>query len=121
MKRILVIEEFALFRQLLCQLLQAQGHHVVAADNSLDGLQLARAKEPDLILCSTQMSEIDGYLVLAKLQQDVSTNGIPFFLLAPKMDNQEREYALQKGATGYFSKLAGVVPLLDSLKLPLVS
>ena len=70
MKKILVIEDEPEMRRNIAALLRYKEYEPVAAENGRLGLELARREKPDLILCDVMMPELDGYGVLAALQED---------------------------------------------------
>jgi len=57
--------------------LRAHGHQVVEATRGRDGLALARAEHPDLILVDYHMPEMDGLAVVEGLKGDPATRSIP--------------------------------------------
>jgi CheY-like chemotaxis protein len=46
--------------------LNSRGYRVITAPNGLEGLKIALAEKPDMILCDISMPELDGYEVLEK-------------------------------------------------------
>ena len=74
---ILVVDDDALVLSTLTELLRAHGHRVLGATNGRDGLELARAERPDLILVDYHMPEMDGLAVVSALKSDAATRGIP--------------------------------------------
>jgi CheY-like chemotaxis protein len=75
--RILVVDDHALVLSTLTELLRAHGHRVLEATKGRDGLELARAERPDLILVDYHMPEMDGLAVVGALKSDAATRGIP--------------------------------------------
>jgi CheY-like chemotaxis protein len=73
----LVVDDDALVLSTLTELLRAHGHRVLEATKGRDGLELARAERPDLILVDYHMPEMDGLAVVAALKSDAATRGIP--------------------------------------------
>ncbi|SFL70298.1 response regulator [Rugamonas rubra] len=97
MARILIIEDNQPNRELLVYLLAAFGHQPLAAVDGEQGLALARAERPDLILCDIQLPGLDGYGVLLALRAHPATRAIP--VLASS--------ALAPGELGETTRLAG--------------
>ncbi|MCA9935845.1 MAG: response regulator [Ardenticatenaceae bacterium] len=71
MKRILVVEDHDEFRSIVNDLLQAllPGVQISNARNGQEGLALALAERPDLILLDIQMPVMDGYEMALALQE----------------------------------------------------
>jgi two-component system cell cycle response regulator len=97
MARILIIEDNQPNRELMVYLLEAFGHQPLAAVDGEQGLALARAELPDLILCDIQLPGLDGYGVLLALRAHPATRAIP--VLASS--------ALAPGELGETTRLAG--------------
>ncbi len=75
--RILVIEDNAANLELMRYLLAAAGHEVCTAGNGRDGLALADARTPDLVLCDLQMPVMDGYEVARHMKATDDLRRIP--------------------------------------------
>ena len=60
MKTILIMEDESAFREALAFALEAEGYAVLQADNAMEGIEIARAKIPDLILSDVIMESVDG-------------------------------------------------------------
>lgn len=77
-KKILVIEDDAITRNLFLEVLEAQGFDTIGAEDGLAGIEQAQKHLPDLVICDIQMPDMDGYSVLTTLRQDPDTAIIPF-------------------------------------------
>ena len=75
--RILIIEDNQANMDLLTYLLQAFGHHTLAAVDGEQGVALARREHPDLVVCDLHLPRLDGYGVVAQLRADSATRTIP--------------------------------------------
>lgn len=104
MKRILLIEDEELLREVILDYLALEGFEAAGARNGWDGVRLAKEFQPDLIICDVVMPDIDGYQVLAVLQRTETTAGIPFMFLTARTSEVDCCYGLSLGATHYFTK-----------------
>src|SRR6185369_17662504 len=77
MARILHIEDDPGNRLLVRKLLQAAGHSVTDAADGLEGVQLACAERPDLVLVDLNLPGLDGYEVTLRLRGEASLRGVP--------------------------------------------
>jgi signal transduction histidine kinase len=104
MKKILVIEDETGVRENLIDLLDAEDFEAIAAENGRQGIELAKEKLPDLILCDVMMPELDGYGVLTELRQDPATAMIPFIFLTAKAAKGDTRRGMELGADDYLTK-----------------
>jgi len=72
MAHILLIEDDALYRDMLIQMLRQDGHEVSVAQNGEEGLRLCRQVGPDLIITDILMPHTDGIEVIMELSQQGS-------------------------------------------------
>ena len=104
MSKILVIDDEDDIRINLTELLEAEGFHVLSAENGKVGLQLAQQSLPDLIICDITMPELDGYGVLEQLRQEPATATIPFIFLTAKVEMSYQRQGMNLGADDYLVK-----------------
>jgi two-component system cell cycle response regulator len=85
--------------------LQPSGYQVVVARSAAEGLDLARAKKPDLIISDIHMPHQDGYAFRHMLEADHDLSQIPFFFLSSSIwSTREAEHARQNGANKFLSR-----------------
>jgi signal transduction histidine kinase/DNA-binding response OmpR family regulator len=77
MPRVLVVDHDDEVRQAIEDGLRAGGADVVACADGRDGLELSRSGGFDLIVCDMQSSEVDGFSLLAAIEQDPATRHTP--------------------------------------------
>ena len=104
MIKILVIEDEQSIRENIIELLEAEELVGIAAANGSSGLQLAREKRPDLIICDIMMPDLNGYEVLSSLREDPETATIPFIFLTAKSEKQDARKGMDLGADDYLTK-----------------
>ncbi|MDB6026372.1 MAG: DNA-binding response regulator [Verrucomicrobiales bacterium] len=116
MKSILVIEDEPHLRANLLTILQMENFNAFAAENGLRGVEMARQKKPDMILCDIMMPGLDGYSVLQELRSDDATVGIPFIFLTSKSDRTDLRTGMALGADDYLTKPFAVPELLSAIE-----
>ncbi|MCB1772632.1 MAG: response regulator [Gammaproteobacteria bacterium] len=81
-------------------------HYVLRAANSGSrALEIVDSSpRPDLILLDVMMEGVDGYAVLAHLQQQPGTVEIPVIFVTAKESTEDEEKGLQRGAVDYITK-----------------
>ncbi len=72
-----------------------QGYNVIAAQNGLDGLDMARTQKPDIILLDIYMPGLSGYDVLEQIRADARLNNVPVILCS---SDDNRRLGLERGA-----------------------
>ncbi|MFC1677323.1 response regulator [Planctomycetota bacterium] len=101
---VLVIEDEKNIRGILKYNLESDGFEVILAEDGPIGLELAREKEPDVILLDWMMPEMDGLEVLSKLKMNVQTRNIPVFMLTAKKRPCHLRAAIAESVDGYIAK-----------------
>jgi two-component system, cell cycle response regulator DivK len=76
-RRILIIEDDPLHRELYVTLLEALGHTVIVATDGEAGLALAHSEQPDVIICDVLLPKVGGVEVVRKLKADPFLREIP--------------------------------------------
>jgi two-component system, sensor histidine kinase and response regulator len=104
MTHILVIEDSSKLRERIIELLGYEDFEVVGAPNGRVGVQLAREKLPDLIICDVMMPELDGYGVLLELRSEPITATIPFIFLTALAERSDLRRGMEHGADDYLTK-----------------
>ena len=115
MKKILIIEDEASIRENTQEILEIKGFQVLTAANGAIGLQTARIKLPDLILCDIMMPELNGYEVLAALHKNSNTAAIPLIFLTAKAEQSALRQGMNLGADDYLTKPFTAEELLGAI------
>ncbi len=98
---VLVVDDDPKAVQLLGTHLDAAGYTVLSAFNGQQGIDIARASKPDLILLDLMMPELSGFDVIDALKNDIATSDIPIIVVTAKQITSEDR-----------DKLSGVVKKL---------
>lgn len=102
-KKILLIEDDTLIRDLYQRILGQQGYTILTSADGAEGLELAK-KQPDLILLDIMIPKINGMIVLSKLKSTQETKNIPIVLLTNLSDYPIIKEAFGLGVSGYLLK-----------------
>jgi CheY-like chemotaxis protein len=114
--RVLIIEDNQANMELMCYLLAAYGHEPLSAGDGVQGVAVARAQRPDLIICDIHLPRLDGYGVLAQLKADPATAAIPV-LAASALPVYDGGDALRAaGFDGHLSKSLEPDTLIPSIE-----
>ncbi|MCC5614103.1 response regulator [Nostoc sp. CHAB 5836] len=118
-KKILVIEDDTITRNLYLKGLEAKGFDIIGADNGRVGIQQAQEYTPDLVICDITMPDMDGYSVLTMLRQDPVTAIIPFIFLTGSSTKADVRKAMELGADDYLTKPSTLDELLRAIAIRL--
>ena len=83
---------------------QLQNFNRKAAPNGEIAITIAKKSLPDLILLDLVMPGLDGFDVITKLKEEVSTRDIPIIMITAKSDSDSIVKALSLGAVDYIRK-----------------
>jgi len=119
MKKILVIDDELQNLYLLLECLTSKGFYTIGAENGLLGIQQAKKKLPDLIICDILMPVLDGYGVLKALRHDPSTASIPLIFLTAKVDKVNMREGMELRADDYLTKPCGLNELMLAISAQL--
>lgn len=104
MTKVLLIEDNLEIRENTTEILELEGYVVEVAENGVVGIEKAKEKLPDIILCDIMMPEADGQEVIRQLKKNNSTSKIPFVFITASVEKKEIEAGLEMGAIGYIRK-----------------
>lgn len=115
MKKILLIEEQRETADNLRELLGLSNYAVISAGDGRQGVRMAVAEIPDLIISDVNLPVLDGYGVIHALQQYPETRSIPVIILTTLTEKDDFRKAMMAGADDYLSKPYDGVELLRSI------
>ena len=101
---VLVVDDVEMNRDMLCSLLEADGHKTAVAENGQLGLELIKTKPFDLVLLDVMMPEMDGYQVLEHLKSDPTLRDVPVIVLSALDEIGSVVRCIQLGAEDYLPK-----------------
>lgn len=102
-KKILVIEDSELMREMLSATIGELGD-VVLAEDGKTGLKMALSEEPHLILLDVVLPDIDGFRVCEGLKKDERTKHIPVIVMTGLNSAKAEIKGLNMGAVDFFLK-----------------
>ena len=102
--RILVIEDHEDNRRIVRDLLTSCGYDIVEAATGADGVQLAIAQRPDLILMDIDLPDIDGYEATRRLKADPALRSIPVVAVTSYALSGDEARAMAAGCEAYVAK-----------------
>jgi two-component system, cell cycle response regulator DivK len=116
MKKILLIEDNELNRDMLSRRLQKRGYEVVMAADGETGVAMAQAAAPGLILMDVSLPGIDGWEATRRLRAAPETRHIPIVALTAYTTSGDREKALAAGCDDFDTKPIDLPRLLGKIE-----
>lgn len=104
-KRVLIVDDETGIRKITQISLKAiAGWEVLVAASGQEGLIIAQAEQPDVILLDVMMPEMDGITTLQRLRANSATQSIPIILLTAKAQSFEQQQLAELPVTGIITK-----------------
>lgn len=119
MSKILIIEDNDEVRENTAEILMLSDYEVITAANGKEGVEVALAQRPDLIVCDIMMPVLDGYGVLHLLSKHEETATIPFIFLTAKAEKVDLRKGMEMGADDYLTKPFDGIELLNAVEVRL--
>lgn len=95
-KTVLVVDDEPEFVAVTKALIESRGYRVLTARDGEQGVQIARAEKPDLILLDVTMPRRDGFSSLYDLRHDDRTRAIPVILLTAMAERQGVRFSVDR-------------------------
>lgn len=103
MKKILIVEDVEWNRDLLVQLLEGD-YEVVQAEDGRQGLEMAQAEHPDLILMDLSLPQMDGWELAASIRGTEDIRDVPIIAVTAHAMAGDEERAMEAGCNDYITK-----------------
>ena len=102
--RILIVDDDAIIRATLREMLEDQGYSVECAANGWEAIQAVRIRRPDIILLDLMLPDLDGFGVCEILWREAATATIPIIIVSAWASADSRNLGLELGALDYITK-----------------
>jgi DNA-binding response OmpR family regulator len=114
---LLIVEDDPDILKLLQTTLTFRGYRVVTARNGREGLDIVRADRPSIVIADIMMPKLDGFGLVHRLRLDPETCDIPVvFITATYVAPEDKEFALNIGATRFLQKPVDLDAFLKTIK-----
>ncbi len=115
-KRILVVEDEAPIREMLCFVLEQKGYEAVEAEDYDTALAKIQEPYPELILLDWMLPGGSGLNLIKHLKRDELTRQIPVVMLTARGEEEDKVKGLEVGADDYITKPFSPKELMARLK-----
>ena len=111
---LLVVEDDATVRNLICTALKANDYRYLTAPNGEAALNHAAAGQPDIVLLDLGLPDLDGVEVIRRIR---SWSLMPIIVISARSEDADKIAALDAGADDYLTKPFSVAELLARLRV----
>ena len=110
---VLVVDDDPVILKLLEVNFEMEGFTVLVARDGVEGVEVARTDQPDLIVSDIMMPRKSGLELVTDLKGDAATRDIPIILLSAKAQNADVRSGMDAGADDYVTKPFEPLDLVD--------
>jgi two-component system, cell cycle response regulator DivK len=121
MTTILIVEDNEMNRDMLSRRLERKGFRVLIAIDGANGIDVARAEVPDLILMDMSLPVMDGWEATRQIKADEVLRQIPIIALTAHAMANDRDKAIEAGCDDYDTKPIELPRLLAKIEALLVA
>jgi CheY-like chemotaxis protein len=116
MPKILLVEDNELNRDMLSRRLARHGFDVVIAVDGAEGVAMAAAEHPDLILLDLSLPVIDGWEAARRIRHQEPGSAVPIIALTAHAMEADRALAEAAGCDDYDTKPIDLPRLLEKMR-----
>jgi len=113
--KILLVEDNEMNRDMLSRRLERRGYQVVIAVDGAEGVRMAEAEAPALILMDMSLPVLDGWEATRQIKAAPATGGIPIIALTAHAMSGDREKAIEAGCDDFDTKPVDLPRLLAKI------
>ena len=117
MNSVLIIDGDEESRTVLREYLKKEGYKVYYSDRAKPGMEKAREKVPDLIVCELVFQDMEEFQLIKEIRSDMSLKHIPLVVLSHRKEDMDKVLALELGADDYIVKPAGLRETAAKIKV----
>jgi len=121
MKRILLVDDSRVTRELIKVYLIAKDVELLEAPDGAEALRMIQASPPDLVLADLRMPRLDGFGLCAALSADPKLRKLPVLILTSNRDAEAEVRLRAAGARQVLQKPIQPQPLQDAIQRHLAS
>ena len=116
MAKILLVEDNEMNLDMLSRRLARRRFDVIVAVDGQEGIEVATAEQPDLILMDMSLPVLDGWEATRRLKAAPETSRIPIIALTAHAMAEDRQKALAAGCDDYDTKPVELKRLLEKIQ-----
>jgi two-component system, chemotaxis family, chemotaxis protein CheY len=114
-KKILIVDDSAVFRKVVSINLKHGGYEVVEASDGLDALKKVESEKPNLVICDVNMPNMDGLTFVTKVREDEKNRFLPIIMLTTESQEEKKKKGMEAGARAWLVKPFAPEQLLSAI------
>ena len=115
MRKILLVEDNEMNRDMLSRRLERRGYQVLIAVDGEQGVAMAQSEAPDLILMDMSLPVLDGWEATRTIKAAPETRNIPIIALTAHAMVGDRDKVIEAGCDDYDTKPIELPRLLEKI------
>ena len=115
-KTILIVEDNENNMMLVRDVLEMKGYGVLAATTGLEGVRLALAGKPDLILMDIQLPDIDGITAFKQIRAGETAKQVPILAVSASAMQEEQVKIAASGFEAYITKPLNMKSFVETVE-----
>ncbi|MCU4474152.1 response regulator [Acinetobacter bereziniae] len=116
MTKILIVDDSPTEMFRFKEILAKHGFEVIEATNGADGITIAQAELPDLVLMDVVMPGVNGFQATRQIARGATTKHIPIVIVSTKDQETDRVWGKRQGACDYLTKPIDENQLISTFK-----
>ena len=115
MARILIVDDSPTQTLSLAKIVKKHGHETLTAKDGAEGVEMAKAELPDLVLMDVVMPGVNGFQANRQIPKNHATSHIPVIIVTTKDQETDRIWGARQGAKGYVTKPVDEDTLIETI------
>ena len=116
MKKLLLVEDNEMNRDMLARRLERKGYEVTCAVDGPEGIAMAVSQAPDIILMDVALGDMDGWEATAAIRRNPATSKIPIIALTAHALQSDRMKSIEAGCVDFETKPVQLPQLLEKIE-----
>jgi len=116
MKKLLLVEDNEMNRDMLSRRLERKGYTVVMAVDGGEGVEKAESETPDIILMDMSLPVVDGWEATRRVKANPATKHVPVIALTAHAMAGDRDKTIEAGCNDYDTKPIDLPRLLGKIE-----
>ena len=116
MAKILIVEDNEMNRDMLSRRLRRKGYDIEVAVDGQQGVEMATASMPDIVLMDMSLPIKDGWAATKELRRNEATAGLKIIALTAHAMEGDRQKAIKAGCDDYDTKPIDLKRLLEKIE-----